>query len=118
MLISDWSSDVCSSDLLFDLRGDLNPGQIKDAEDEREHAEHDDQQPPAARDRQRLAEQPHPAVEHRGEHEPTEDDEQRLDQQHDKRDRANQPQPHPGLLRSEETTSELQSLMRTSYASI
>ena len=49
---------------------------------------HDDQQPPAARDRQHPAEQPHAAVEHRGEDQPAEDDQQRLDQQHDQRDRA------------------------------
>ena len=51
-------------------------------------SEHDDQQPPAARDRQHAAEQPHAAVEHRREDEPGEDDQQRLDQQHDQRDRA------------------------------
>ena len=59
---------------------------------------HDDQQPPAAPDRQHAPEQPHAAVEHRCEDQARQDDQQRLDQQHDQRDRRCHAEPDEGAL--------------------
>src|SRR3546814_2698675 len=84
MRISDWSSDVCSSDLQAVERGDQRQVRPRFAQHPREFIarEHD------------VGDAGHHAVEQRQRH----------------ADRT------PALQRSEEHTSELQSLMRISYA--
>src|SRR3546814_2115734 len=103
MRISDWSSDVCSSDLMIEVGGDqhhiafprqrgfgmmLEPAPVKDA-------------------RQRVGFGP---GDHFG---------GRIAHRHEQQDEPGRDQHHHGAAlrdRSEEHTSELQSLMRISYA--
>src|SRR3546814_1523688 len=104
MRISDWSSDVCSSDLQPQVEQQDEPEQLglrhhQAARQQRQHRDAADEcqvesraaQPPTrqALDLRRRYHSPHP-------HLPI--------------------QPQDGAARSEEHTSELQSLMRISYA--
>src|SRR3546814_4605797 len=109
MRISDWSSDVCSSDLAHDPRHHLECGGIAHAADKEEQQHHGEEQWEAVR-RQRP--------DHAGccNH---------LHDEHPEGDkRATGPVGKPAAAgarqcadeRSEEHTSELQSLMRISYA--
>src|SRR3546814_9768660 len=95
MRISDWSSDVCSSDLR-DRRVQEGPDPVGVMQPAREpghgHEHHQHPQP----ERARRAPVEHPRREHR--------------------QRRPQAGLEPGDRRSEEHTSELQSLMRISYA--
>src|SRR3546814_10097507 len=95
MRISDWSSDVCSSDLAHDPRHHLECGGIAHAADKEEQQHHGEEQWEAVR-RQRP--------DHAGccNH---------LHDEHPEGDKR-----ATGPVRSEEHTSELQSLMRISYA--
>src|SRR3546814_3668131 len=90
MRISDWSSDVCSSDLRFSSHP-------PDAQPRSQPSRHRNSSAPTAhRIRSRCAERaPRYKVD---------------------RNDLHDPRPRPPALRSEEHTSELQSLMRISYA--
>src|SRR3546814_5317646 len=115
MRISDWSSDVCSSDLLDDLS-------------ERKQANRHDHEVDAVPElgkTQRVAHRAGIDVRpHQAEQEADQDHPNRLDEraraQRDCADKANRHQRkilrRTEAERSEEHTSELQSLMRTSYA--
>src|SRR3546814_3595840 len=107
MRISDWSSDVCSSDLAADAR----LGAVEQAADIRAVLPHHDQ-----REREQQQHEIEPAEQRRAD--------RRADRRGDPGDRGNaqprkQPQPHPRIdqrARSEENTSELPSIMRHSSA--
>src|SRR3546814_7260977 len=97
MRISDWSSDVCSSDLLA--------AGIRQRE---QHAIGAAVVEPLARRPARLLAQEQLEI---GVITPETGQDARQHERRDRRDHA-----HPHLARSEEHTSELQSLMRISYA--
>src|SRR3546814_1747601 len=98
MRISDWSSDVCSSDLLLRSAGGPPDLRLRDLLHEREGAE-------LPRQQRRLGDR-HGAERSGG----------RRGRRRVADDHLGQGQ-YPGvLLSSEEHTSELQSLMRSSYA--
>src|SRR3546814_3849114 len=111
MRISDWSSDVCSSDLYevqvrVDVGRDRNDVRLEHQQEVEHHRQHEEVRERAAgvKQRHRRAQQRHrefllaPV-------EPRRDERPGLVQQ-----------PRRGGERSEEHTSELQSLMRISYA--
>src|SRR3546814_3749315 len=112
MRISDWSSDVCSSDLRFEPRGQYDREHVDDCEPRREYTEISGREQPrddqCTHKRDRLCNER--AAQHRrgilpegrrGEH---------------SADRCPAPVRCRVARRSEEHTSELQSLMRISYA--
>src|SRR3546814_4288315 len=99
MRISDWSSDVCSSDLLAWQSGVHRPPDAA-----ADPAGRGGRCRGAARSAARFGARPEARVAHRH---------RRL---HPSRLRAAGPEGGPGPRRSEEHTSELQSLMRISYA--
>src|SRR3546814_4342622 len=100
MRISDWSSDVCSSDLFADFEGTLGDAAIVEAEDTVDAAEAvGGHQPVHRKAGSRL---------------PVAGDAD--GQQHRIIAEAGQPIGRLAIARSEEHTSELQSLMRISYA--
>src|SRR3546814_6046302 len=117
MRISDWSSDVCSSDLEFD--------RAKGAEQLRHREEHigerrDEQRAAIDRERDQPEQDIHADHQHRGaaaDIAAVGDAEQVEDRMRDHR-RGEQVEPEGDIAapRSEENTSELQSLMRISYA--
>src|SRR3546814_8120498 len=94
MRISDWSSDVCSSDLREHPGGDHGEGRLDEFRGLQRKAGEAD---PAPRALDFVAQ----------------DQRQRKQRQRTEEDRHRQ---SPYLARSEEHTSELQSLMRISYA--
>src|SRR3546814_9815648 len=102
MRISDWSSDVCSSDLLSTALADQADDHDIGLREARHHAEQcrladagagEQAEPLAASDRQ-----------------------QRVDRAHADIERRRHRRTRERIDRSEEHTSELQSLMRNSYA--
>src|SRR3546814_9734072 len=130
MRISDWSSDVCSSDLRTDHQQRLV--RIIAAELARDDDDHPREPEQRRRDRARadlLAEEDHGHIERHqrrdegerdrlGDRQPRErpEEAERHPGDEERAPRVN-PQRRPaGPFRSEEHTSELQSLMRTSYA--
>src|SRR3546814_2525107 len=110
MRISDWSSDVCSSDLIGGhQRGDPEQHPVDQIGlGERPERSHDHQRddPGADADRMDATFDAGPA-----EQEPEEDAERDR-----RRGRHRPPRNRQAIARSEEHTSELQSLMRISYA--
>src|SRR3546814_6353846 len=105
MRISDWSSDVCSSDLYRAIFGAVVvqavDAFIHEGGDEQRHA--DRQVPAEAKARQRILADMGDLADEAP---------RALERQHRDQRRGE----HPRCRRSEEHTSELQSLMRTSYA--
>src|SRR3546814_3810896 len=105
MRISDWSSDVCSSDLLGDAEKPHGERHQADAVDEIRGVK---------------GEAPDAGVDvraYRADENPDRDHADPLDRRsHGNRRRRDQAEQHDGEVRSEEHTSELQSLMRLSYA--
>src|SRR3546814_5178276 len=122
MRISDWSSDVCSSDLdrAFETIGDA-AGNVPDGKRHRDRDHAVDRIMPAEMDRadpdQRRIRRDHPAE--RAPQAESGDREQRgetiVDRGH-RRNAAADRELAAAIGRSEEHTSELQSLMRISYA--
>src|SRR3546814_4819678 len=101
MRISDWSSDVCSSDL---LAGELFHGPLC---------------PTQRRGRRKLRDGHHVAlvlVRHEAAGHPAEEQHGHADQTGEQQHAEHRPPQHEANARSEEHTSELQSLMRISYA--
>src|SRR3546814_7295270 len=107
MRISDWSSDVCSSDLLAHLARDQPWDQEIGQQKARKRV--GDAVLVARHDGRVRNRQSHRVAEQRGDREPVGQpaDHRRLGKGADETDRR---------MRSEEHTSELQSLMRISYA--
>src|SRR3546814_10588767 len=119
MRISDWSSDVCSSDLIHDPEPAQEQGVDLGGQDQRERVDPEDDGELLLTDTETFLEDERRSGdvgEHRGHHQSTDQGDGQEGTIAEQGPIGADAGADPGGPRSEEHTSELQSLMRNSYA--